>query len=125
MQVKALVILLLVGGSLFVASSRAAQRVSVHASPSVSFAPADLSIRATVEANEDNRSVEITAESMSFYRSSEVTLFGERGPRTTLLRLGSVPGGYYEVRAIVKGTNGEELASARTVVRVLDHADVR
>lgn len=98
--------------------------MSIQATPAVSFAPANLIIRATVEKNQENRSVEIIAESMAFYRSSEVTIFGDRGPRVTTTRLGSVPGGYYEVRAILKGAGGAELAAARTVVRVLDHVDV-
>lgn len=123
MQVKMLVVAVLVGSSL---STHAAeeQRVTVRAYPAVSFAPASLSIRTTVATHEQNRAVEISVESLTFYRSSEIALFGERGPRTTMLRLASVPGGYYEIRAIVKGAKGQELATAQTVVRVIDHNEV-
>ena len=98
---------------------RAGERVGLHVTPWVALAPADLRVRATVEANKDNRSIEIIAESDSFYRSSEVDLEGEFAPRTTLIQFRSLPGGEYNVRAIVKGVNGHPLAVTQQIVRVV------
>src|SRR5207247_7752022 len=71
------------------------ERISMRVSPEVSFAPANLSVRTTVEAHPDNRWIEIIAESDDFYRSSEMQLDGEHAPRTTIFASGSLPGGTY------------------------------
>jgi len=102
-----------------VAPMRAGERVGLHVTPWVAFAPADLRVRAMVAANKDNRSLEIIAESDSFYRSSEVDLAGEDAPRTTMFEFSSLPGGDYSVRAIVKGVNGRALAVTQQTIRVV------
>ena len=109
----------------FTAALNAGEAVSIRVSPSVAFAPANLFVRATVDANKENRILEITAESIDFYRSSEVTLDGDRAPRVTLLEFKSVPGGFYSVRAVVKGSRGEELASTHSTVNVVGDAGVQ
>src|SRR5262245_10458074 len=76
--------------------------LSILVSPAVSFAPANLVVRATIAADSDNRAVEIVAESSDFYRSSEVQLDGDRAPRTTLFEFRSLPSGVYEVKAILR-----------------------
>ena len=82
----------------------------IRLSPSVAFAPANLVVKAIVEANKDNRSIEIVAESEDFYRSSEVSLDGERAPRTNLVQFRSLPTGAYLVRAVLRGAGGREIA---------------
>jgi hypothetical protein len=98
---------------------RANDRLSLRVSPTVSFAPANLVVRATVEANRDNRSIEIVAESEAFYRSSEMQLDGDRAPHTTLFEFRSLPTGNYQVRAILRGVSGKELASLQTQINVV------
>jgi hypothetical protein len=97
----------------------AGERISLRVTPAVSLAPANLLVRATVESNKENRSIEIIAESDDFYRSSEVALDGDRAPRITVMHFNSVPGGNYEVRVVVKGVTGAALAAAVAAVRIV------
>ena len=97
----------------------ARERVGVHVTPNLAFAPADLKVLASVPGDEANRAVEVIAESPNFYSSSEIQLNGESAPRTTTVEFRSLPVGRYSVRVVVKGTSGKEIASARTDVSVL------
>src|SRR5262245_55323338 len=56
---------MIVGAAIVAAAApmRASDRLALKVSPVVSFAPANLVVRATVEANAENRSIEIVAES--------------------------------------------------------------
>jgi hypothetical protein len=101
------------------APMRASDRLALRVSPTVSFAPAILVVRTTIPANEENRSIEVVAESEDFYRSSEMPLEGDRAPRTTSFEFRSLPTGSYQVRAILKGVSGRELASIVTQVNVV------
>ena len=93
--------------------------ITMRVSPAFAFAPANLIVRATVQASESNRAIEIVAESESFYRSSEVQLEGERAPRTSQFEFRSLPPGSYEVRATLRGTRGEERSIIRQQVNVI------
>jgi hypothetical protein len=104
--------------------ARSAERISMRVSPSVAFAPADLIVRTTIEASDENRAIEIVAESGDFYRSSEQPLDGERAPRTTELHFRSLPEGEYIVSAVLKGAGDERLAVMRREIRVVaSHID--
>src|SRR5207237_504769 len=94
-------------------------KLSMKVSPAVSFAPANLVIRAVVAADDENRAIEITAESEDFYRSSEIELDGSRAPHTTMVYFRNLPGGAYEVRARLKGANGHERALVQSNVTVI------
>src|ERR1044071_2272441 len=52
----------------------AGERITMKVSPAVAFAPANLIVRTMVVADEENRAIEIIAESQDFYRSSMVQL---------------------------------------------------
>ena len=112
-------VLLLTVLALSTARRVAGERISVHVTPSVAFAPADLQVRASIPADEENRALEIIAQSHNFYSSSEIRLDGDRAPQTTTVEFRSVPVGQYSVRVVVKGTSGKEIASARTEVNVV------
>jgi hypothetical protein len=116
MNVKILLPMLLIAATM---PAHAEERVSIRVSPAVAFAPANLFVRATVDAREENRTLEIIAESTDFYRSSEIALNGDRAPRVTLLQFKSMPGGRYEVRAVLRGAGGQELASTETRVSIV------
>src|ERR1700737_2301517 len=73
----------------------AGARLSMRVSPSLSFAPANLFVRAMIETDRANRGVEIVAESSDFYRSSEIELAGDQAPRTTTFEFRSLPPGTY------------------------------
>jgi hypothetical protein len=97
----------------------AGERVALKITPQVAFAPADLSVKAMVEADRANRSMEIEADSNQFYRSSEIQLDGEHAPRTTVFMFRDLPGGTYELRATVRGARGETLAMTRAEVNIV------
>ena len=78
-----------------------------------------------MEPKDENRSIEIIAESEEFYRSSEVPLDGDRAPRTSLLEFRGLPAGAYQVRAILKGVSGKELAWTNAHLNIVgDNAGV-
>lgn len=97
----------------------AGERITVKVSPAVAFAPANLVVRTMIEADQDNRAVEIVAESADFYRSSQIQLEGDKAPRTTNFEFRSLPPGTYEVRALLIGTGGEQRAFARQTINVI------
>jgi hypothetical protein len=100
----------------------AGERMTVRVSPAVAFAPANLIVRAHIEADAQNRAVEIVAESTEFYRSSEIQLDGENAPRTNTFEFRSLPPGTYEVRARLLGPSGAERASVRQSINVIASA---
>jgi hypothetical protein len=95
-------------------------RLSMKVSPAVAFAPANLTMRATVVPDSRNRMLQIVAESDDYYRSSDIQLDGERAPRTTLVYFQSVPGGVYRVSALLTGAGGEELAFTQYDINVVE-----
>ena len=94
----------------------AGDKLSLRVSPSVSNAPAEVVVTATVERDADNRSIEIAAESDDFFRSSLITLEGDQAPRTTQLHLKNLPGGEYTVMVVLHGSHGERTLARRTIV---------
>src|SRR5438034_11426983 len=94
----------------------AGERMTLRVSPSVSFAPANLIVRTQIEADAQNRGVEIVAESPDFYRSSEIQLDGERARRTTRFEFRSFRPGPYEGRAPRLGPGGWPRAPLRRQV---------
>ena len=100
-------------------AARAGEPIAMKVSPAVAFAPANLVVRATIEANADNRAVEIVAESDDFYRSSQIQLEGEQAPRTSRFEFRSLPPGTYEVRARLIGADGQPRGHVRQQVNVI------
>jgi len=101
----------------------AGERLRIRVSPETSFAPANLVVQAVIESDDDNRSLEVIAESTEFYRSSEIPLDGHRAPRLTVFELRSLPSGEYEVRAVLKGAGNQTRAVTRESVRVISERD--
>lgn len=93
----------------------AGEPITMNVSPAVAFAPANLVVRATIDADADNRAVEIIAESSDFYRSSEIELEGSKASRTTTFEFRSLPPGSYEVRATLFGSSGKRGVARRQV----------
>jgi hypothetical protein len=86
----------------------------------MSFAPANLVIRTTVEPDAENRAIEIVADSDEFYRASSVQLEGDHAPKTTIFEFRSLPPGEYKVTAAVVGADGKQRGSARASVKVIE-----
>lgn len=93
--------------------------MTLKVSPAVAFAPANLVVRATIEADVQNRSIEIIAESEDFYRSSQIQLNGDNAPRTNQFEFRSLPSGTYEVSAVLYGSSGEPRAQVHQQVNVI------
>jgi hypothetical protein len=102
------------------AAAGANQSLAVKVSPAVSFAPANLVIRTSVDPDVDNRSLEVVAESSDFYRSSTVMLDGDHAPRTTQFEFRSLPPGEYQVSVVVTGADGRQRAISRAQAKVVE-----
>ena|SRR5437016_1940196 len=95
------------------------EKLMLTVSPAVAFAPANLVVRARIESDSRNRTVQIVAESSDFYRSSEVQLDGDNAPVTNTFEFRSLPSGTYEIKATVLDAGGQPRASARSSVNVI------
>jgi hypothetical protein len=93
------------------------QRLSIRVSPVVAFAPALLTIRATMAPSADARRLAIEVDSASFSTKSEIPLEGKNSPRMKVIQLKNVPPGVYEVRAAVIGPTGT-IANTMQVIRI-------
>ena len=94
------------------------QPLSLKVSPTMAAAPAFIRVSAVVEANDDNRSLEIVAQSPQFFRSSAIDLDGRSAPPLTVIEYTNLPPGFYEVSAVLIGTAGKR-ATAMRFVKVL------
>jgi hypothetical protein len=103
----------------------AKEPVSIRVSPAFSFAPANLVIRASVEPDTQNRSIEVIADSDEFYRSSMIQLEGDRAPKTMSFEFRSLPPGDYKLTATVNGPAGQRRAVTRATVTVLEAGRAR
>ena len=97
----------------------AGERMTLKVSPAIAFAPANLIVRAMIEADADNRAIAIVAESDDFYRSSQIQLDGDHAPRTNTFEFRSLPPGTYQVKAMLIGTGNEPRATLRQQVSVM------
>jgi hypothetical protein len=97
------------------------QPLTLQVSPLMAPAPAFVSVRATVEANDDNRALEVIAQSPDFYRSSRVELPGRNAPRLAVFEYASLPPGLYDITGVLVGTSGRRAAVSR-LVRVVGMA---
>jgi hypothetical protein len=95
------------------------EQLKISVSPAHSFAPSNLKIRARVVPHDQNRALQIVAESADFYRSSQVPLDGERAPGMLLFEFRSLPGGDYRVYGLLTDSGGHQRAVAEQSVSVL------
>ena len=99
--------------------------MTMKVSPEVAFAPADLYVRASIEANDQNRALEVILDSPDFYRSSLIALDGERAPRLTVFELRNVPRGRYVVTTRLLGPSGQTRSAIRRTVTVMSPSETR
>jgi hypothetical protein len=111
--------LLLTGIFVAVAPITGTESLKMSVSPAQSLAPAYLRVRMTVEPNAVNRTVAVVAESDNYFRSSELPLEGENGPRTIFFEFRGVPSGEYQIRGLVGDAKGHEVASVKQNVNVI------
>jgi hypothetical protein len=101
----------------FAPQVRGSQRLAVRVSPVVALAPAFLTIRASVEPSDDNRTLNVVVDSDGYSTSSDIPLEGRSAARLNVIELKDVPSGLYEVRAVLMGSQGP-LASTMQLVKV-------
>ena len=97
--------------------------LTIAVSPAFAFAPATVRVRARIEPNADNRRLTIVADGVALYRSSEIQIDGEQAPRTFELSFRDLPGGEYQVSAVLTDTAGRQRAIARQATRVMSQFD--
>jgi hypothetical protein len=100
-------------------AANAGEKISMKATPEISFAPAHLTVRTTIEPDAQNRAVEIVIDSEDFYRSTLTQLEGEQAPRVSVVEFKGVPGGLYEISARLLGEDGKPIAYARRMIDVI------
>jgi hypothetical protein len=94
-----------------------AERVTIRVSPTVAMAPALLTIRTTIEPNDDNRLLRVNVDSGGYSTSSDIPLEGRSAPRLNVVQVKNVPSGVYEVRAVLVGSTGPR-ATTMQLVRI-------
>ena len=101
---------------LVLASARlpADEPLRMQLSPAVSREPAVLTIRVTVEPADENRMLQVVAESSTFYRSSEVQIDGRNAAPLNVFRFRNLPNGVYQVTSLLIGTHGQRATAFRT-----------
>ena len=90
-------------------------RLILRITPALALAPANLIVRAIVEANPSNRGLEVVADSPNFYRGTEIELQGENAPRTSIFEFRGLPGGTYHVTAALIDASGHRLVVQRQI----------
>ena len=111
-MVKRTVFLCVMGLAL---SSDAGERLSMRVTPKMALEPAFVTVRTVVEANAENRLLEVVAESADYYRSSAIQLDGESAPRLNVFELKNLPTGTYDVTSVLVGTGGHRTAVTQRV----------
>jgi hypothetical protein len=78
----------------------------MQVSPSITRAPALVTVRVSVDASPENRSLQIIASSATFYRSSEIQLDGTHAAPLNVFEFRNLPTGLYQVTGVLVGEHG-------------------
>ena len=89
------------------------ESLRMQVSPTMSRAPALLTVRINVEAAADNRLLQVVAESADFYRSSQVQLEGKGSMPLQVFEFRNLPTGLYYVTGVLVGVNGPRATVSR------------
>jgi hypothetical protein len=100
-----------------------AEPLRLSVTPAQSFAPATVLVRARIEPRADNRWLALVADGPNFYRSSEIQLNGDQAPKTVELRFSNLPGGDYEIYAVLSDNTGRQRAVVHLPAKVIGLAD--
>jgi hypothetical protein len=105
--------------SLTTTAANGGEQVRVVASPLVSFAPSNVRIQVRIVPSDENRALEVVAESDEFYRSSQIPLEGAMAPAAMQFEFRDLPGGDYHVYGVLTDSAGGQRAVAHQTLRVL------
>jgi hypothetical protein len=78
----------------------------MRVSPAVAMAPGFVTVRVSVEAAAENRTLQVVAESPDFYRSSQIQLNGAQAAPLAVFEFRNLPSGLYQVTGTLVGVNG-------------------
>jgi hypothetical protein len=90
-----------------------AEPLRLRVSPEASFAPGFVKVQVSIEADAENRRLEVVAASADFYRSSEVDIDGAQAPRTSVFEFRGLPAGEYQFTGVLTGTHGPRATAFR------------
>ena len=91
--------------------------VQLHVSPTLSER-GDMLVQVLVTRDAENQWMKVTAESETYYSSSEMALEGEYSARVKVIRFRGVPAGWYEVTGTVFDSRQHVKGLARRSVMV-------
>jgi hypothetical protein len=106
-RIALFVCLTLIGATAAVGGSSA---MRMRPSPSVSRAPALVTVQVVIEPATENRYVEIVAASPDFYRSSRIEIDRDHAARLSVFEFRNLPRGLYQVTGVLVGTHGRRAA---------------
>jgi hypothetical protein len=89
------------------------EALQMKVSPAIQRAPAMLTVRVMVESSDDNRLLQVVAESATFYRSREVQIDGANSSPLKVFQFRGLPTGRYEVTGVLLGTQGRRAMISR------------
>ena len=93
-------------------------KISLRVTPTVSREPAFVNVIAKIDRDPANRSLEITAESADFYRSSTINLDGEQAPFVSQFSFKSLPRGDYRISGVLIDDQGRRSVAQSSVMVV-------
>ena len=93
-----------------------AEPLRLQVTPAASRAPGLVTVRASIEADAENRLLEVVAASPDFYRRSEIEVNGAQGQRLNVFTFPNLPAGQYEFTAILIGTQGPRASAFRVAI---------
>jgi len=119
-RAAAIALMIVLNGSLVAVPSvttpvHAEDFVQLHVSPVLSDR-GDMTVQVLVLRDAENQWMKVTAESESYYSSSEMELEGEYTARVKVIRFRGVPSGWYEVTGTVFDRNKHVKGLARRSV---------
>jgi hypothetical protein len=91
------------------------QPLRLQVSPTTARAPAFVRVHAVIEESDDNRSLEVTAQSPDYFRRSRVDLDGRNAPPLEVFEYSNMPPGLYEVTGVLLGIGGKRATASRLV----------
>lgn len=116
MQLRLAVLVALTLGTLGSATGGATEnRLRIDVVPRLSSAPGAFRVRAIVTREENNRSLEVVADSGDYYRSSTIQLDGAHAATVTEMFLRNLPSGSYQVTVTLIDADGHRTSDSRHV----------
>ena len=88
--------------------------LKLEISPRVAPAPGFVRVQTHVDASDDRRVLEVTADSPDFTRTSSIELDVQSSPRTPVFSFQNLPAGRYEFSAVLIGARGILATATRT-----------